>query len=424
MVRSRSRTRRDNHGSDRGGKGAGYSNSGGNGPSGRGDDNTGWAWQAYHREKNNKEELQKKLEEVVKKQRQDEEEKSLMTKIHTGVTACLRMAGVAAPLPAAASGSGHQSQHAAPLGAHVAPSLQGQAPQGSAGFSLNPLQYLNGAAGGSGQQPLAPQQGQVTGGAFPRAADVAWGVPDGGAVLAGLFAGLKKVDELAGRLNSGQVEVVRRPRSASRKSRRSSRSSRSGRSGKSSSRKGSPRRGRLKSRSTSSSKAKKSKEKREKRSPVKKEKTKQKRRRSPSSKPSSPSRSSSPASSRTHRDAARLPVKDFRLVKPDKPKSKSKKDAKGTVDVDPLTDINDASVVIFRKAVETIKEALDISDDTDPPEPPTNDAQGFGPWKEWLDKHVTDSVLVDILKKNGVKARGNKMIKIDNLLLLTINQSA
>ncbi len=117
-------------------------------------------------------------------------------------------------------------------------------------------------------------------------------------------------------------------------------------------------------------------------------------------------------------------MKDFRLVKPDKPKSKSKKDAKGTVDVDPLTDINDASVVIFRKAVETIKEALDISDDTDPPEPPINDAQGFGPWKEWLDKHVTDSVLVDILKKNGVKARGNKMTKIDNLLLLTINQSA
>ena len=117
-------------------------------------------------------------------------------------------------------------------------------------------------------------------------------------------------------------------------------------------------------------------------------------------------------------------MKDFRLVKPDKPKIKSKKDGKGTVEFEPLTDSNAASVVSFSKAVETIKEALDISDDTDPPEPAIIDAQGFGPWKEWLDKHVTDSVVVDILKKNGMKARGNKMTKIDNLLLLTINQSA
>ncbi len=59
------------------------------------------------------------MEDILKKQRAEDDDKSLMNKIHTGVTACLRMAGVAAPLPSAASGSGHQQ-----------PQQQGQAPPG------------------------------------------------------------------------------------------------------------------------------------------------------------------------------------------------------------------------------------------------------------------------------------------------------
>ncbi len=118
-----------------------------------------------------------------------------------------------------------------------------------------------------------------------------------------------------------------------------------------------------------------------------------------------------------------MPLKNFKLVKPDKPQEKQKKDPKGTKDTDRLTDLSEAPVVIFSKAAETVKEALDLTDETDPPEPSITDAEGFGPWKDWLAEQVTDSVLTDILKKNGVKTRGNKMTKIDNLLLLTINQS-
>jgi hypothetical protein len=90
----------------------------------------------------------------------------------------------------------------------------------------------------------------------------------------------------------------------------------------------------------------------------------------------------------------------------------------------PRAGINETSVVNFRKAVETVKKALHITEDTDPPEPPINDVQSFGPWNEWLEEQVTDQVLADALKKNGEKAHGNKTTMIGNLLLIATNRSA
>ena len=203
------------------------------------------------------------MEDILKKQRADDDDKSLMNKIHTGVTACLRMAGVAAPLPNAASGSGHQQpqqQGQAPPGQQqgVPPAAApGQQNSGGLGF-INPFNVFAGPAGGAGQAPS--NQGAAVPGTHPRAAEAAWGIPDAVTVQAGIFAGLKKIDEMYGRLNAGSAEIGRRPRSASRgrseirrsrSSRKSSRSSRkSGRSDRASSRG-------KKSRSVSSDKAKK-----------------------------------------------------------------------------------------------------------------------------------------------------------------------
>jgi hypothetical protein len=90
----------------------------------------------------------------------------------------------------------------------------------------------------------------------------------------------------------------------------------------------------------------------------------------------------------------------------------------------PRAGINETSVVNFRKAVETVKKALHITEDTGPPEPPINDVQSFGPWKEWLEEKVTEQVLADALKKNGEKALGSKTTMIGNLLLIATNRSA
>ena len=83
----------------RGPRGKGGDNAAHDQPASRSDDNTPWAWQAFHREKHKREEMEKQMDTLVKKQKSDDDEKFLMTKINAGVTACLRMAGVPAALP-------------------------------------------------------------------------------------------------------------------------------------------------------------------------------------------------------------------------------------------------------------------------------------------------------------------------------------
>ncbi len=76
------------------------------------------------------------------------------------------------------------------------------------------------------------------------------------------------------------------------------------------------------------------------------------------------------------------------------------------------------AVVLIQKALALVKEAPE--DQTDPFEASFNSHTDMKDWMEWLDSHCTDSTLGELLKKNGVKSRGNKKTKMQALILFTV----
>lgn len=399
LVASMPQRSRSRH---RGGKG-----DGGRSRGAAGSDEPPWAKQAFYRERGKNEDLVKENAALKKKTLQEEEDKSLRTKIHTGVTACLRMSGLSVPGPI--------QQPLAGSGGALGPPANPQQNMGAAGFSLNPFQMF----GGGGAHP-AGAQGVQHGQAGPqRATDYAWGLPRGNSApppqqdpstelpAAALFAGLKKVDEFFGALNSGKIDIVRRDRS---RSRRSSRGSGTG------------------SRSSRSTKRSPRSTKRSKKSMRAKAPKKRSKSSSPSSPPSK-SDSGSESAEDVERDkkdnksgnrasSSTLPVKlaGKGLKKP----GKSEKEDKTAATLEDL--ILHTSPAAFAQAAVIIKEGLDITADDCEEEPKVENVRtGSDQWAAWLSTKESDNALARLMKENGVKYRSaNKEKKIQTLMKFTI----